>query len=194
MIEAFPLSWPIGFERSAKKQDSNFACTVAQARDGVLKQLRLLGGINPIISSNVPLKRDGQMYSNERPVDGDTGIAVYWTWKNEQFVMACDKYYKLHENLRAIEKSIEALRGLERWGASDILARAFTGFKVLPAGGTITENWWEVLDVKSTAKPEQIRDAYRRLSKVYHPDVVRTGDRNEFERITKAYRQGIQGR
>lgn len=190
MIEAFPLSWPLGFERSADKKDSSFKCTVAQARDGVMKQLDLLGGINPIISSNVPVKKDGQMYGNTRPVDGDTGVAVYWTWKNEQFVMACDKYNKLHENLRAIEKSIEALRGLDRWGASDILARAFTGFKALPAPDA--QAWWRVLEVAENATEQEIKNAYRKLARKYHPDNLKTGDHATFSSLSDAYAKAVK--
>lgn len=171
MIEAFPLQWPEGFERSKNKKYSQFQCTVAQARDGVLEEIKRLKGQNPIISSNVPVKRDGQMYGNAKPVDGDTGVAVYFTWDNEQYVLACDQYMYLQDNLRAIEKSIDALRGLKRWGASDILKRAFKGFKALPPSleFVVTE------------------DNYKSLVKKYHPDNLETGDHETFIKIQQAY-------
>lgn len=141
-IEAFPLYWPAGFERAKTKRSSAFKATLAEARDGVLYEIKRLGGRNVIISSSIPLKKDGQMQGIARPVDGDHGVAVYFTWKNDQYVLACDSYQYIWENLRAIEKSIDAIRGLERWGASDILSRAFSGFKALPEANN---EWWKIL-------------------------------------------------
>lgn len=189
-IEAFPLQWPSGFERSRYKKYSQFKCTTAQARDGVLYEVSRLGGKNVIISSNVPVKRDGNLYSNMKPVDGDNGVAVYFTWKNDQYVLACDTYYGLHENLRAIEKSIEAIRGLERWGASDILSRAFTGFKALNMPSA--KKWHDVLGVSLNANEAQIKKAYRELCKLYHPDIEETGNADKFLEISTAYNQGME--
>lgn len=176
MIENFPLTWPDGFERTnpSDRKYGQFQCTVAQARDGVLEEIRRLNGINPIISSNIPIKRDGQMYASMKAVDGDNGIAVYFTWDNEQYVLACDQYIYLQDNLRAIEKSIDALRGLKRWGASDILKRAFQGFKALP---------------ESTLPFEVTKENYRSLVKKYHPDNQATGDNETFIKIQSAYQK-----
>lgn len=76
----------------------------------------MLGGKNPVISSSIPLLRNGQMQGSGKPVDGDHGVAVYFIWKNDQYVLACDTYQFIWDNLRAIEKSLDAIRGLERWG------------------------------------------------------------------------------
>ncbi|MEN9252543.1 MAG: DnaJ domain-containing protein [Thermostichales cyanobacterium BF4_bins_65] len=48
---------------------------------------------------------------------------------------------------------------------------------------------WEVfgLDPK-VATPQDIKDAYRRLSKIYHPDVQGTGDAAIFDRLTIMYK------
>lgn len=192
MIEAFPLEWPAGFERTPpnEKKYSQFKCTIAQARDGVLDEIYRLKGVNPIISSNVPVKRDGQMYSNMKPVDGDTGIAVYFTWDGEQYVLACDQYVYLQDNLRAIEKSIDALRGLKRWGASDILKRAFKGFKTIGDG---KRNWWDVLGIPANSEKRTITEAYRQLVKAYHPDNLSTGDQQKFIEVKNAYDEAIKG-
>lgn len=175
MIECFPLQWPDGFERTEprERQYSQFKCTVAQARDGVLEEIRKLKGINPVISSNVPVKRDGQMYGNMKTVDGDNGVAVYFTWDGDQYVLACDQYISLQDNLRGIEKSIDALRGLRRWGASDILKRAFKGFKALPQ--------------ESSLGFEVTKENYKLLVKKFHPDNLETGDQDTFIKIQSAY-------
>lgn len=186
-VEAFPLQWPAGSQRAKERKYSSFQCTVAQARDGINKQIGLLKGINLIISSNVPVRANGDMYATMKPVDGDTGVAVYFTWKGEQYVVACDAYVYLWENLRAIEKSIEAMRGLERWGASDILRQAFMGFKALPASAPVKRDWWDVLGVEKKSYPNEVKSAYRWLLQKYHPDKPGTGDAELFNEVQAAY-------
>src|SRR4051812_14073007 len=51
------------------------------------------------------------------------------------------------------------------------------------------EDYYQVLGVKRDAKPEEIKKAYRRLARKYHPD-VNPGDKSAEERfklITEAY-------
>lgn len=48
---------------------------------------------------------------------------------------------------------------------------------------------WRVFGLDSkTATPEDIKKAYRELSKIYHPDVPETGDAQIFDRINTMYR------
>jgi hypothetical protein len=185
-MRAFPLQWPDGFpRREGKKQKSNFITTLGKARDEVYAEIKRLGGINPIISTNIPVKGNGQLYASMRTVDGDEGVAVYFTWHNEQMVLACDKYDGIADNLRAIFLSLDAMRGLTRWGCSDILNRAFKGFKALPE--KTVEYYWDVLECKPEANFDELREAYKRLAKIYHPDVKDTGDVEKFNRIQNAY-------
>lgn len=53
---------------------------------------------------------------------------------------------------------------------------------------------WQVfgLDGKS-ATEEDLKKAYRQLSKIYHPDNQETGDRKIFERIEKMYKSLMAG-
>ncbi|MEB3247904.1 MAG: DnaJ domain-containing protein [Merismopediaceae bacterium] len=53
---------------------------------------------------------------------------------------------------------------------------------------------WQIfgLDGK-TATEEELKKAYRYLSKIYHPDNQETGDRNIFERLEKLYKSLIMG-
>ncbi|WP_370539382.1 MULTISPECIES: DnaJ domain-containing protein [Nostocales] len=53
---------------------------------------------------------------------------------------------------------------------------------------------WQVfgLDPK-TATKEEIKSAYYRLSKIYHPDNPETGDRGIFERVEIMYKSIITG-
>lgn len=71
--------------------------------------------------------------------------------------------------MQAIAKTIEALRGIARWGTGDMLEAAFTGFMALPAPGAESE-WWEVLGVARNCTRDDISAAYRRLASINHPD------------------------
>ena len=130
----------------------------------------MLGGINPILSTNIPLRRDGLPYANHRQPD-DKGVAVYFTYKGRQMCFACDKWDKVEDNIQAVRKTIEALRGIARWGTGDMMERAFTGFEALPAPGQRAKRpWWQVLGVHQDATPEEIKAAYRRQAMACHPD------------------------
>lgn len=49
----------------------------------------------------------------------------------------------------------------------------------------MTQNLYEILGINSDATPEEIKKAYRELSKIHHPDVG--GDEEEFKKISEAY-------
>src|SRR5262245_54177038 len=68
------------------------------------------------------------------------GSAVYFTHKGRQMCFACDRWDKMEDNLHAVSKTIEALRGIERWGTGEMVQQAFTGFVALPGNSP-----WEVL-------------------------------------------------
>ncbi len=163
----FPLQWPEGWPRTLahKRKAAPFKVTPAQARDEMLRELELLGARGVQISSDQRLNRDGSL-SAQRYQLLDPGVAIYFQRKGVDVVLACDQYADLHDNIRAIGKTIEAMRGIERWGASDMLDRAFTGFAALAA----PEQWWQVLGVTPTATQDEIDAAWREKMKGAHPD------------------------
>lgn len=181
---AYPLSWPFGWPRNRTRVRSRFGTywkkpSVAQARGVVIQELRRFGVVdwNVIISTNVQLRRDGLPYSNQREPD-DTGVAVYWKdGKGKQLVLACDKYDTVGDNLYAIGKTMEATRGIERWG-SVTAEQAFAGYAKLPE--KTGPSCWEILGIppltveagkKDPDKMEYtVLDAYRRKARETHPD------------------------
>lgn len=184
MIEAFPLSWPANWPRARYRTNSRFQnTTFAVERDLLMREVRLLGGQKVILSTNIPLRNDGLPYANRTKIQ-DPGVAVYFTYKQKSMVFACDRWDRIEDNMRAVLKTIEAIRGIERWGASDMMERAFTGFMALAAPKTA---WWEILGIPQGSGPEAIKNAYRALSMIHHPD--RGGDPAMMAKINEAYRE-----
>jgi hypothetical protein len=133
--EAYPLQWPDGRPRTVyyHREKAAFSVTLAKARDSVLHEVQLLAGgrfgpdPHTVISSNLALRRDGFPLANQRQPE-DPGVAVYFLYKKMPMSFACDRWEKVEHNMQAIAKTIEALRGIARWGTGDMLAAAFTGF------------------------------------------------------------------
>jgi hypothetical protein len=65
-IEAFPLHWSAAWPRTAQPQRSRFDTIVAQARDGLLHELRLLGAKQIVLSTNYRFRQDGLPYAVQR--------------------------------------------------------------------------------------------------------------------------------
>jgi len=132
-ITAYPLSWPIAAYPKTpmnRREEAKFEVSFAVARDHLLNELRLLGATNLILSSNIPLRKDGIPYANFLQPD-DPGVAVYFVWRKSFYVLACDRWTKVKDNFRAIGLHINALRGIERWGVGSI-EQAFSGYQALP--------------------------------------------------------------
>jgi len=188
-VEAFPLHWPEGWERRENndyRDEARFTVSMARARDELIAEIHRLCRHYPdpliVLSTNVSLRLDGLPYASQRAPE-DPGAAVYFRYKKAQRVFACDIFRRVEHNIRAIGKTIEAIRGIERWGASDMLERAFTGFEALPA----PDDWRKVLQVSPDAPWGTVHNVYMSKRAQCHPD--RGGDPDEFDRIMKAYRQ-----
>lgn len=150
------------------------------------REVHLLGGRSLVISTNLPPLNG---YAEPRSSAGDSlsdpGVAVYWyeARAKAQRVMACDRWLRVRDNIHAIALSIGALRGIGRWGATDIVDRAFVGFAALPPAG---DDWWSVLGFAPASRPplDAVKDRYRELALEAHPD--RGGDPHAMVRLNQA--------
>ena len=158
MTEAYPLKWPNGKPRSKRQDTSRFNVSMAKARDDLFNELRLMGARYVVLSMNVPLRQDGLPYANFKQPD-DKGVAIYFEYKGNGVCFACDRWNKVEDNVQAIKKTIEALRGISRWGTGDMVDAAFQGFEALPAPNS--GEWFNILDVAPPASLEQIRLAFK---------------------------------
>lgn len=191
--QSYPLQWPAGQPRHKPHQRKNarFDLSLARARDHLLDELRLLGARYVVISTDVPTRKDGLPRSGARMPD-DPGVAVYFDFNGAQHVFACDKWTTVRDNTRAIGKTIEAIRGMGRWGVSEMLKRAVSGFKALPATG---EDWRAVLGFEDSfakngkAGPTSlgvVKLRYRERIAANHPDRP-GGDPHAASRINAAW-------
>lgn len=185
--ESFPLHWPQGWPRASRRQGSQFQSALGSARDHLMNELRLMGAKYIVLSSNMELRRDGLPYANQKQ-PADPGVAIYFQWRGKQMTFACDRWVKVEDNVRAIGKTVEALRGIERWGASDMMERAFSAFEALPPPSEGSPpTCWDILGVECNAPHDEVVKAYRRQARSAHPD--RGGTREEWDRLRWAYEQ-----
>jgi hypothetical protein len=193
MIEAYPLAWPAGYKRTMPQQRiwSKLKQGMDQAQQFLRAEIARMGGSDLIISTNIPLRRDGGMYTDYMSKNlHDPGVAIYFKYKKKDISMCCDQYLKVWENIYALGKGIEALRGMERWGVSEFLDRAFTGFKALPEQtGAAHVSWSSILEIPEDANADMIRTSYRKLSAKFHPDNIETGNAEKFIQVQPAYKQ-----
>lgn len=187
-IEACPLTWPEGWPRRPdhRRESSRYEVTFLKARDHLVRQIELAGGRHVVISTNVPLRRDGLPLANMSEPK-DPGVAAYWTdRKNKPRVIACDHWRKVRDNLRAVGLTVEALRSIERAGATELLERAFSGFAALPPPA----DHWGILGLERGASRSAVTQRYHELAGRNHPD--KGGSNEQMARINAAYRQAIQ--
>jgi hypothetical protein len=189
-VNAFPLSWPIDWPRTTNRRESPYEVVeFGRNRDLVLASLlKMTDRRDIVLSTNVPLRGDGLPYATGQ-APKDPGVAVYWMRGGKPQVIACDRWYKVGENARAIWYALESLRQLERCGASQVIERAYAGFAALPAANR-TKPWREVLGFpEGPVWGDAVEARYRELSKLHHPDVG--GDTIRMAEINVAYKEAL---
>jgi len=191
--QQYPLQWPVGRPRIQNPGRSKFKPgTIVDESQDIYKQVRLMGGTDIIISSNMQYKADGMPYYRQSV--SDTGVAVYFkNTEGEEQCIPCDSWISLEENMRAIAKTIEAMRGIERWGGKALMNAAFSGFKALPSAIIMPppdrqhRNWWVVLGVDFDADAPTVKQAYRKAQGLAHPDAG--GSAYDFQEVNAAYEE-----
>lgn len=163
MVEAYPLQWPSGWERTSYRKPSRFNTTFAVARDELIREIGRLG---------LP-------YANRRQPT-DVGVAVYFSYKGQSQCFPCDRWDRIEDNMHAICLTVAALRGIERWGSGRMMQAAFTGFKSLPSA-----EWSKVLSCPPNSTNDQVQARYRELARKFHPDVG--GSHHQMAEINRAY-------
>lgn len=191
--EAFPLQWPDGWPRTINREQSHpfggkvHDLTFERARDGLRNELSLLGARDIVLSTNVPLRRDGEAAaSSARKRMMDPGVAVYFVLKKRPMVMAQDKYFDVAANIRSLALAIDGMRQLGRHGGGTMMERAFTGFVAI-APPDWKKPWREVFGVKPDWNGD-LRALFKEKAKHRHPD--NGGDDTIMAELNIAYAEG----
>ena len=189
MTNQSPLNWPAGWPRTQNPGRPKFESKSIdyEARD-IVRELRLMHATNIIINSNMQYRNDGLPYTRQNV--SDTGVAVYFKLNGDDQCIPCDKWIRLEDNLRAVAKTINAMRGIERWGAKEMVNAAFRGFKALPQSIVTApphRPWNVVLGVNSDTDAPTVKQAYRSAQALTHPDAG--GSAAAFQEVQQAYKE-----
>ncbi len=184
--EAYPLQWPDGWPRSGRYRGARYQVEFGKALRDLVDELRKFRATHIVISSNVPTRANGLPYANagSKRYD-DPGIAVYFTVQGHQRVIACDHWDHVKDNLRACGLTVAAMRMIERAGATEIISRAFNGFKALPPPPPPKPPWWQVfgVDPKNTSLAD-VNAIYKSRARKAHPDAG--GSEDEITALNQA--------
>jgi hypothetical protein len=191
-VPRYPLAWPDGWPRKTPsgRRSAAFKVTYDRAVADLDNEIRLLGGRLPVLSTNLQLRLDGTPV-RDRGEPSDRGVAVYFELNGKQKVFACETFTTVKDNIRAIGLTIEALRAMQRFGATEMLERTLNAFDALPPPAA-KRNWWDTLECKQDASREVIEANYRRLARDRHPD--RGGSNDAMAELNDAKRLALEAR
>lgn len=126
------------------------------------------------------------------------GVKVVFDRAGMRYVRECTRWTDSIDNLRAIGLQIDYLyRALEIYGVDmsetsfdQEFNSVFAGFIATPDDsvlmlGSGKASWYEVLGIKPDASKTDIRNAFRSLSRIHHPDAG--GNEEDFKRLRSAY-------
>lgn len=184
-VRAYPLQWPKGWPKTPGNELESAArfkrMTLSSALNGLREEVRRLGGTDLVLSSNYNL-------TNHSP--GQCGVVAYFIYDGRQVAIPCDRWDKIEGNVRAIALTIEAMRGMERWGAKSMIQGMFTGFTAL--NQKTEPSCWDVLGIEAehTHSEEDVLIAWRRKAKTEHPD--KGGTPEKFEQLNRAKDTALQ--
>lgn len=172
------LKWPTGYARTSSPTWAKFGNgfgdrpSIAAAIGRLQAQLGTRNWLtsDEVLTANVPVGGHGSFKSNQsEPLD--RGVAFYFEMEGKSIVLACDKWNRVADNITAIAKTLEAMRGMDRWGVTEC-ERVFTGFAALPETSVTGATFYDVLGLVRDVPPtlERIDACYRAKAWAAHPD------------------------
>lgn len=189
MTCSYPLDWPEGWERTAtrnRREMRQNRLTFGQILDKTYQELERLKAGNVAISSWLPLNMRGFPYAEQaRRNLEDPGVAVYFSYRDRQMVMARDSFLCVADNLNSLRLAIQYLRGLERHGGGTMMDRAFSGFAALPDPNTVG---WRVI-FGNQANLDDVERIYRQQAKEVH---AKGGDHQQMVTLNLAIEEARQ--
>jgi hypothetical protein len=148
----------------------------------------------------------GKIGATSLRIDQDVmggSVKVVFDRGGKRYVRECSRWESSLDNLRAIGLQIDFLyRALDLYGVEmsetnfdQEFDTIFGGFIATPDDSALLLGngkalWFETLGVKADATKGDIRNAFRALSKIHHPDVG--GSAEDFKRLRDAYDTGLK--
>ncbi len=203
------LQWPSRVARIHVNQrvPGNFKVARTKIYPELIAELDKMGVTGSTITSFIDFGRHGLPLVNQ-PRYCDPGVAVWFTWRDSRYVVACDQYEMALDNLRGVGLVLVALRSIERHSGISNMVRAMSAFYVLnqhhqeqqksappppPRTASQSTNWWHVLGFEEPIVDQvKIKARFRELSKKYHPDGTEP-DSARFQKIYAAYEKAKLG-
>lgn len=128
-------------------------------------------------------------------------VEVIFDRDGKRYTKTCSRWENSLDNLRAIQLSIEYLyRAVEIYGIesqeefNNLFNQTFVGIEATPDDSVLmignATNWWEILGIKKEANEKEIKNAYKSMARVHHPDSG--GDVEQFKKIREAYNEALR--
>jgi hypothetical protein len=113
--------WPV--ERTEKRRDATFRATYVKTLDELEYELQRLGAHDTVIQieglTRDDIRNDGWPRSgNWKNGYGGPGVVLSFDSPKGSMSFPCDRFGDWQDNLRAIAKSLEALRMVDRYGVT----------------------------------------------------------------------------
>lgn len=105
-----------------------------------------------------------------------SGVRVKFDSKHGELTYASAEFWVWRDNVRAVAKSLEVLRSVDRWGVSH--GEQYVGFRPAIGAGAGYDfatpkdaiTWLTETAVQLAVEPGTPKDLHRRISKLVHPD------------------------
>jgi hypothetical protein len=193
VTKPLPAVWPGGSRTPAdERRTGPFKATVATTMDLLEYELVMLGAREPITLEAGfqahEIRLDGQPRMGAQP--RDPGLIVSFEGRYGPLRYACDRYVTYGRNLRAIALTLQALRAVDRYGATQ-RGEQYQGWAALPAVGgtgmTTVEAEAFIRDhANGAVGPDQdLRAAYRAAAKRLYPQLP-GADRAPWDQLLRA--------
>ena len=185
-----------------KRQNAQFKSTYSATMDVLEREITNLGPVaeaDPIIHVDVDtssLLLRGGLRSSAKPETPTVALTVQ-TKKRGTLTFVASRYTRYEDNLRAIALTLEALRAVNRWGATES-DEQYRGFEALPpANGMATVDEAAVFIITAAGmepSDDPVRDLltfdnldrmFKLASKRLHPDVD-DGSEEAFKKLADA--------
>jgi len=187
-------TWPGEVRGTSERRRALFKSTPGRTMTELEYELRFVGAQDVTVRGfwlEKDFRRDGSLRAGARPTS--PGVILEYYAADEKYRFACDTFGFWEHNLKAIVKTLENLRGIDRWGV--VKGEQYIGFKALPEKASETLTTDAALTIISTESGvpidlvtrdvEQIRRAIRTARAKTHPDAI-NGNHDAFVRVNTA--------